>query len=82
MRKTTGRVCGGDSACVRNVHRLRIEPVSESANVEEVARGRRVVFQLSAQADDVVVDDAVVQGHVGAPGGIEELLAGEEAPAI
>src|SRR5574339_355153 len=79
VRKATERACRPGVVCVTNVHRLCIEAVPEAADVEEVARPGRVVFQFSSQADDMVVDHAVVQRDVGPPCGIEKLIAGQES---
>ena len=62
-------------------HGLRIEAVSQPADVQEKARACRIGLELPPQTDDVVVDDAVVERDVASPRGIEQLLARQHPPA-
>src|SRR4029453_9424049 len=79
---TVGSGCStAVGASVTIVHDLRIEPVSQTPNVQQKPGPRRIRFDLPAQTHDVVVDDAVVERDVTAPGGVEQLLAREHPPA-
>src|SRR6266508_6787899 len=78
------RKCRGPvRAIVTVVHALRIEPVPHAADVQKESGLRGIGLQLPAQTDDVVVDDAVVEADVPAPGSIEQLFARQySAPAL
>ena len=60
----------------RSVTVSAIEPVAEAAHAGDVARVRRIRLDLPAQVQDLVVHDAVGDGDVAAPGGVQQLLRG------
>ena len=57
----------------------RIESIPHAAHVEQEPWLGRIGLQLAAEADDVVVDDAIADGDALAPDGVEQLLACEQA---
>jgi hypothetical protein len=61
---------------------LWIESVADAADVQNMPRSRRLGLELAPEADDVVVDHAIVERDVRAPGRIEQLVAREHAAAV
>jgi hypothetical protein len=69
--------------CVRltmtRVSCSRVESISHPSHVEQEPRLGRIGLELPPETDDVVVDDAVVDGNALAPDPVEELLGREQA---
>src|SRR5215813_13385142 len=61
---------------------IRFESVSDSANCEQMPGARRIVFDITAQADDEVVNGAGVSVFAEAPDLIENWFSRDDPAAI
>src|SRR5688572_11331195 len=73
--------CAASASFVRSVSVLSVsavEAVAEAADADERLRLARVLLDLAAQRDDMVVDHAVGEPRAGSPDLVEQLFAREQ----